>query len=32
MTTEEIERLAATDAEMPEGLAMPEQLLFLYSS
>ena len=29
MTTEEIERLAATDAEMPEGLAMPEQLLFL---
>lgn len=29
MTTEELERLAATDAEMPEELAMPEQLLFL---
>ena len=29
MTTEEIERLAATDAEMPERLTMPEQLLFL---
>lgn len=29
MTTEELERLAATDAEMPEGLTMPEQLLFL---
>lgn len=28
MTTEEIERLAATDAEMPEELTMPEQLLF----
>ena len=29
MTTDELERLAATDVEMPEGLAMPEQLLFL---
>lgn len=29
MTTEELERLAATDAEMPEELTMPEQLLFL---
>lgn len=29
MTTEEIERLAATDAEMPERLTMPEQLLYI---
>ena len=29
MTTEELERLAATDAEMPEELAMPEQLLYI---
>lgn len=29
MTTEELERLAATNSEMPEELAMPEQLLFL---
>lgn len=28
MTTDEIERLAANDSEMPDGLAMPEQLLF----
>lgn len=29
MTTEELERLATTDAEMPDDLDMPEQLLFL---
>lgn len=29
MTTEELERLAATDSDMPDGLDMPEQLLFL---
>lgn len=29
MTTEELERLAASDAEMPYELDMPEQLLFL---
>ena len=29
MTTDELERLAASDEEMPDGLAMPEQLLFL---
>lgn len=29
MTTDELERLAASDAEMPDGLTMPEQLLFL---
>ena len=29
MTTEELERLAATDSEMPEGLSMPDELLFL---
>lgn len=29
MTAEELERLAATDAEMPDDLEMPEQLLFL---
>lgn len=29
MTTDEIERLAATDAEMPDDLDMPEQLLFV---
>lgn len=29
MTTEELERMAASDAEMPEDLDMPEQLLFL---
>ena len=29
MTTEELERLAATDAEIPDDLTMPEQLLFL---
>ncbi len=29
MTTEELERLAANDAEMPDDLDMPEQLLFL---
>lgn len=29
MTTEELERLAASDAEMPDDLDMPEQLLFL---
>lgn len=27
--TEQLERLAASDEEMPDGLAMPEQLLFL---
>lgn len=29
MTEDELERLAATDAEMPDGLAMPEQLLYI---
>ena len=29
MTTDELERIASTDAEMPEGLELPEQLLFL---
>lgn len=29
MTTEELERIAASDAEMPYELDMPEQLLFL---
>ena len=29
MTPEELERLAAADSEMPEGLEMPEQLLYL---
>lgn len=29
MTTDELERIASTDAEMPEVLALPEQLLFL---
>lgn len=29
MTTEELERIAATDAEMPKGLGLPEQWLFL---
>lgn len=28
MTTDELERIAASDAEMPDGLDMPEQLLF----
>lgn len=29
MTTEELERLAASNNEMPDGLALPEQLLYL---
>lgn len=29
MTTDELERMAASDAEMPDGLDMPEQLLFV---
>lgn len=29
MTTDELERMAASDAEMPDDLEMPEQLLFL---
>ena len=29
MTTDELERLAAADEEMPDDLAMPEQLLYL---
>lgn len=29
MTLEQLERLAASDEEMPDGLTMPEQLLFL---
>lgn len=29
MTTDELERLAAADAEMPDGLEMPEELLYL---
>lgn len=28
MTTDELERLAASEEEMPDGLTMPEQLLF----
>lgn len=29
MTTDELERMAASDAEMPDGLDMPEQLLYI---
>ena len=29
MTTDELERLAASEEEMPDGLTMPEQLLFI---
>ena len=29
MTTEELERLAASNAEMPDGFDLPEQLLYL---
>ena len=29
MTTDELERLAASDAEMPEDIELPEQLLYL---
>jgi hypothetical protein len=29
VSTEQLERLAASDEEMPDGLALPEQLLFL---
>ena len=29
MTAEELERLAANDGEIPDGLSLPEQLFFL---